>query len=64
MGGETHEFVVTGVDQTFELAFQNSARADEIAFRVPAPVTPQSLGMNDDQRQLGLWFVSMGIYKP
>jgi hypothetical protein len=26
--------------------------------------SPQSLGMNDDQRQLGLWFVSMGIYKP
>jgi len=64
VGAETREFVVTGVDQTFELAFQNSAGADEIVFRVPAPVTPQSLGMGDDRRQLGLALVSMGIYKP
>ena len=62
VGAETQEFVITGPDQEFELRFANQTDADEISLRVPAPVSPRSLGMSDDNRMLGVALFSMGIY--
>ncbi len=59
IGGQERPFRLLENSTTAELEFTLDAGVDTLELLVPAPTSPQSLGMNDDRRQLGAGIESM-----
>lgn len=62
IGKETKSFYLTDVENTRSLDFHNIGIDDRsLLFTIPEPVSAKELGLDDDDRQLGMVFIKLTI---
>jgi phosphoglycerol transferase len=61
IGGQQHAFRIGKLSTSVELEFAPGGAPDTMEFVVPAPVSPHSLGLSPDLRQIGLGLETMKV---
>ena len=61
VGDGVAEFELAQGTETKMLEFHNPSRSDSLAIEVPAPTSPQDIGLSPDQRKLGIAIVRLTV---
>lgn len=61
VGDSTIKFTLGAADEEKVLEFDNPKRSKILRINVPSPISPKELGLNGDERNLGIAFVELNI---
>jgi phosphoglycerol transferase len=64
VGDSAAKFTLGASDEERVLEFSNPTRSRTIEIDIPAPASPKALGMNGDERTLGIGFVELRVAPP